>query len=388
MTSSATPYPDGESLLAEARGAAGLADFGPGGFQDGLEALLGSLRRDAELTPEGAAIALAVVRRRLRNRLEIQEWLRTHPEVGNLSIDGPASIIGLPRTGTTAIGNMMSLDDQFRSLRKWEQSKPSPPPILETEAVDPRRVAAVQSLVQLARDQPRHAMMHISEADASTEDTEVLGLEFKAQQFTLPVFGYHAWWRDCDMRPAYVYHRRVAQLLQSRRPPNLWLFKAPHQKFHLEAFLAAYPDARFIMMHRDPAKVAPSYASLVHSLFPPGSGAGHDPQRLGPHVAEHLRIGMERAIAARARIGEGRFLDIHHTEFQRDALGVLQRVYNFLGLELRPQVRDRMLQWAKINRSGSHGVHHYTAEQFGLTEAQLRSDYDFYIRRFDVPLEI
>jgi hypothetical protein len=36
---------------------------------------------------------------------------------------------------------------------------------------------------------------------------------------------------------------------------------------------------------------------------------------------------------------------------------------------------------------GAHGSHRYTAEQYGLTAAQIRCDYDFYIRQFDVPVE-
>ena len=36
---------------------------------------------------------------------------------------------------------------------------------------------------------------------------------------------------------------------------------------------------------------------------------------------------------------------------------------------------------------GAKGTHHYTAEQFGLSADQIRSDYDFYIRHFDVALE-
>jgi hypothetical protein len=43
-------------------------------------------------------------------------------------------------------------------------------------------------------------------------------------------------------------------------------------------------------------------------------------------------------------------------------------------------VRD----WHVANRTGTHGTHRYTAEQFGLTTAQLRSDFDFYIRHFDI----
>ena len=38
-------------------------------------------------------------------------------------------------------------------------------------------------------------------------------------------------------------------------------------------------------------------------------------------------------------------------------------------------------------RSGAHGPHRYTPEEFGLSASQLRSDYDFYIHYFDVDVE-
>ena len=90
---------------------------------------------------------------------------------------------------------------------------------------------------------------------------------------------------------------------------------------------------------------------------------------------------------ARARLGEDRFLDVHHHALIADPLGTMRRIYEFLGLELRPSVEQAILDWQQTNRSGAHGTHRYTAEQFGLSTPQLRSDYDFYIRRFGVELE-
>jgi hypothetical protein len=228
--------------------------------------------------------------------------------------------------------------------------------------------------------------MHIYEIDAAVEDSDLLGMAFHAQQYTLPIYGYHAWWRASDCTETFAYHRRVVKLLQSRRPPNLWLFKAPHHKFHLDAIASAYPDARFVMTHRDPAKAIPSYASLVSNLFPPANGS-HDLMRLGPEVSEHMRVGMENAISARARIGADRFLDVHHVDLVADPMGTLGRVYAFLGLDLTPAVERAMRHWQVTNRSGAHGTHRYTAEQFGLSTTQLRDDYDFYIKHFDVAVE-
>jgi len=113
-----------------------------------------------------------------------------------------------------------------------------------------------------------------------------------------------------------------------------------------------------------------------------------DLHRLGRAASEHLRVGVERGIAARAALGEERFLDVHHCELRDDPLGVLRRIYDFAGLELGPDVEATIVRWSAENAVGAHGVHRYTPEQFGLTAAQLRADFDFYLRRFDIAVEV
>jgi hypothetical protein len=376
-------YPSSETLMAEAMAAANLSDFGPGDFRHGLDVLLASLEREADLDLSADARLIRVLRRRLINRLEVEQWYREHPELENLTVRGPVDIVGFPRTGTTALANMMSLDPQFRCLRGWEQARPCPPPILGQEAQDPRRLQAARHYDQ--RD-PEAMALHLYELDATTEDTELLGMACRDPGYTWPVYGYHAWWRDADFTAAYHYHRRVVKLLQSQRPPALWLFKAPHRIFNLEAIVEAYPDVRFIMTHRDPGKVVPSYASLVSTIFP-APGGERDMRRLGREVCEHLRDGMRAAIGACERLGEDRFLDVHHHELVRDPLDTVRRVYDFVGVPWHDDVQRSVLVWQERNKPGAYGQHRYTAEQFGLSTARIRSDFDFYIERFDVKLE-
>jgi hypothetical protein len=376
-------YPAADQLLTEAAAAAGHSDFGPGDFRDGLAVLLDSLERDGDLDPATDAGVVGDFRRRLVNRLEVEAWYAAHPEVDDVTVRGPVDINGLPRTGTTALADMLSLDPRFRSLRGWEQAKPCPPPVIEDEANDARRQEFV---AMLGRRSAEERAMHIFEVDATMEDTELLGMAFHGQQMTLPVPGYRDWWRDADLTATYAYHRRVVKLLGSRRPPDLWLFKAPHHKFHLEALASAYPDVRFVMTHRDPAKVVPSYTSLVSSILPPAAGE-RDLHGLGQEICDHLRIGMEHAIAARGRLGEDRFLDVHHRELVSDPKGTVRRIYEWLGLELTAPVEQAILEWQQTNQMGAGGTHRYTAEQFGLSAAGIRADYDFYIRHFDVAVE-
>ena len=151
---------------------AGLADFGPGDFREGLGVLLESLERDGDLDPATDVGVVGDLRRRLVNRLEVEAWYVEHPEVDDVPVRGPVDINGLPRTGTTALANMLSLDPQFRCLRGWEQAKPCPPPSPTAKPTDPRRLAA--------RPRERAASaetqaMHLYEVDATMEDTELLG---------------------------------------------------------------------------------------------------------------------------------------------------------------------------------------------------------------------
>jgi Sulfotransferase family len=229
--------------------------------------------------------------------------------------------------------------------------------------------------------------MHLWEVDATVEDTDLLGIDGRAQSAVVPVTGYHVWWRESSMVDAYRYHRRVAQLLQSRRPPSAWLFKSPHMSFHLDDFVVAYPDARFVVTHRDPVKAVPSWISFVSSLVAPGTLDVTDLTKFGPHLAAHLAVGTDQMMRARRELDDVRFLDIHHHELVADPMGTITRVYTWLGLELTPNTQTAMSAWSEKNRSGAHGAHRYTAEQFGLDNATLRSQFKEYTDHFDVRLE-
>jgi hypothetical protein len=152
-------YPTSADLMGRAAEQTGLSDFGSPTFRDGLDRILQSLEEDAKLTAAGRAAVLPILLRRLVNRLHIEDWFRTRPAAEAAPISGTVTITGLPRTGTTALANMMSIDPQFRCLRSWEQESPCPPPIIETELQDPRRLAEVHRVEDFLREHPEQRAM-------------------------------------------------------------------------------------------------------------------------------------------------------------------------------------------------------------------------------------
>jgi hypothetical protein len=362
-----------DELLDRARDRTGLSDFGPDGWQDGFEHLVAAIPVDLGDEPAAAERIEMIIVDRLVNRLHVEAWYADHgDEAAAHDVEGPLVIIGTGRSGTTAIHYLLATDPQFRYARKWELIDPVPPPDLATEHADPRRPhAPVDQNVQ-----------HIATVDGPAEDRRIHELSFHESPNVLGVPTYARYWRSADHSAAFPYHERILRLLHSRRPPYHWLLKSPESMYTLSPFAAQYPNARFVMTHRDPMKVIPSACSVI---------AEHTRMRLpdwtadrefGRQTLEHLLEGVRRAMADRAVIDEDRFIDIGQPELQTDPIGAVERIYAFAGLDLADDVRTAMTTWSNQNQAGSRGEHRYSAEEFGLTAEEIRASFAEYLDAF------
>ncbi len=373
--------PTFEQVVAMAVAAAGSDDFGGDGWRDGLNQSLTAFQQ-IPLTPEARLSAMAKLVHDLSMRLRIEQWHKHNPEAAAVPVEGPIIVVGLPRTGTTALVGMMALDERFRFLRSWEGASPLPPPIGGEEDDDPRVQAARAAAA--GYDKPH---VHLHDPDGPEEDAMMLsGLDMRSYHGPYPTpDAYVDWWLDADFAPFFALHEKVLRMLHSRRPPHLWLLKSPIYLFRLKEIAAQYPNARFVMTHRDPSKVIPSVASLHTMLHEarclPGSV---NPLQVGPR---HLRVwseGMRRGLAARAEIGEHRFIDVKNDDVVKRPMQISERIYDHIGLSVTAPLAQRLEEYTSRNAPGNFGTHRYTAEQYGLTTAGIRTVFGDYIERFAV----
>ena len=252
-----------EQLVARACEETGLADFGPFAWRDGLEALFDAAAAEADLNEVGLGVFASWVHRRLVNRLRVIDWVAHHPELRGERVERPLFVVGMLRTGTTLLCELLAKDPANRPLMKWEGLSSVPPPERADFASDPRIAKAIAEVEFQYRMVPKLRAVHFEPGDGPTECVALLTQSFRAQDFfgLLHVPSFVAWYRACDLRPAYDYHRLSLQLLQSRAPGR-WSLKAPGHLHALDALMAVYPDARLIVTHRDPSEVVPSSASL------------------------------------------------------------------------------------------------------------------------------
>lgn len=292
-------------------------------------------------------------------------------------------VCGLPRTGTTATVGMMATDPRYRFLRGWEAMSPVPPPEAGKEEDDPRAVSARKVAQEYASQQSQHIM----DPDGPEEDLVMLApLNMHAYNGAYPMpDDYIAWWSDADFASTYAYHRRVLKLLQSRRPPHLWLLKAPVHLFKLEAFAAEYPDAKFVWTHRDPAKVIPSVSSLQHTLHLQRCVEGSlDKRAIGPRFLDFWVDGMTRGLAAREAIGEHRFIDVWNDDVVAQPIATFEALYAKLGFDFTPEFRAGLDDYNRRNARGAHGEHRYSAEEYGLSREAIREAFSVYVDRFNL----
>ena len=323
----------------------------------------------------------------LSARLGVEDTYRQHPEIEAQEVEGPVFVIGLPRTGTTALSQLVAADPQFRSLRLWESSSPVPPPTSATEHTDPRIAATEAGLAMVNEMFPLMKTLYHQEATTATECQDLLGMSFRAVHFdgSARVPSYMAWVTNCDMRSTYQYHRRVLRLLQWQCPPRLWHLKTPVHMFAMDALLEAYPGARFLWSHRDPAKVLGSVCSLIHYTRS-WSSDRDDSMELGAEQLDRWWEAVHRAMDFRDRVGDDRFADVALADLQTDPVSALAAAYERIGIEFSDASRHAVSAWAGGHEPGSHGHHSYSLSDFGLEPDQVRERFAPYMARFDARL--
>jgi hypothetical protein len=370
-------------LVEAARSRSGLDDFGADTWQEGLEVLVRSFDDEAALTPEGEADIANRLVEKLVKRLEVEDVFKQHPEIADQQIVAPLFGLGLGRTGSNALGFVLSLDPARRFLRNWEAFSPCPPPEAATQYSDPRIAEAEARIEADARQFPDFPSMRPTTATGPDEDVYLLAFDFRSQLFEawgrIPT--YSEWLFACDMEPAYRYHYRVVQILQWHCPPNRWFLRTPCHMHAMIEFNRVYPDARYVMTHRDITAMIPSEAALFASLSM-SLTKEPDLHYLGHHLSDVREEALHRLIAFRDAGNEHRFFDIGFADMQADPIGTVRRLYGWLGEDLTSETEARMAAWWDENSRDRQGSRRYDPEMYGVREDQLRERFRFYHERF------
>ncbi|MBW4722011.1 sulfotransferase family protein [Saccharothrix obliqua] len=305
-------------------------------------------------------------------------------------VDAPVVVVGLLRTGTTLLHNLLSLHRALHGPRLWELADPV------AAAGDPAGYPAVRAAAQAYVDDynrkaPDLPGIHLLHADRPDECLRLVVNTFHSMvlemRYRVPSYG--EWLHRQDLTEPYRWHRHQLELLMSRRVdadgvPLTPVLKCPFHTWYLPELVAAYPRARFVHLHRDPAEAIASTASLCRAV----RGARSDDLDL-PEIGDFWRSRIvpltHRLADSRDELVAGRpVLDVRYRDLVADTEGTLRRVLGFLDLPVTGEFLAAVRDYLAANGQRSRGAHRYSTAEFGLDADALRAATADYRTRFDV----
>jgi len=370
-----------EDMIAAAEQRTGLSDWGDPGFRERLDVLCDSLRDEAGLSDTGVAVAYEQVVQNLVNRLRLEALAAAHPEIEDIAVERPIVICGLPRTGTTHLHNMLAADPALRHLPYWESLEPFPAP--EEPDPQPRRDRCAMGLDLTNASMPEFKRMHDMTVEHAHEEIQLLANDISGMLFEtvyhIPSFA--AYYKAHDQTPSYAYLKRTLRAMQWLRGGTRWVLKSPQ---HLEQFpilLATFPDATFVVTHRDPVEVTLSMATMI-SYASRMAAARPDPAKTAQYWLSRAEDLLNGCLRDRDLLPPGQSIDVRFDDFMTDEEGTIARIYDLAGQPFDDPARQAMAKFRVEHPRGRHGGVLYNADDLGLDRNEIADRLGAYRKRF------
>jgi len=389
---SGSQCPGAEELLERACAATGLDDYGDPARHAGLHAFTASLRDEtwAQMTPQAREVVDGYLVHHLGNRLKLEADRKAHPGIAGENVRAPLIIVGPPRSGSTLLHTLLSLDPDNMAPEHWLCREPSPPPGLGAPSEE--RLASAELVMNgIYSLIPDVFVTHpylIEEGSGALAEcgSDILNMVHTSQQLWCFWGGesYRRYLLEVDHTAAVSFHREFLQHCQWRMTGKRWALKGSDHMLWLGELAALYPDAKLIWTHRDLAQQLGSLASvqaIIRGMM--GRPMTAEERRGQGDLAVDMQLAaIEKAMAARDKAGEGQFLDVSYHDVMANPLKTVERIYAWAGMTISPEHASRIEQWVADHHQTKHGVHRHSPEEFGLDADTINRRFAPYVERF------
>ncbi|MBV6451244.1 MAG: hypothetical protein MHPDNHAH_01975 [Anaerolineales bacterium] len=360
---------DSETLHRLASRETGLSDFGDPYYREGLDVLVQSLAKDANLHFFGRYGTRMVMLTYLSQRLLFAEAQKRTPEIFQSEITAPFVIVGLPRSGTTILHRMLSADPENAGIPMWRLYRPFP--MLGKK--DDRQEMTRWELQFRRPVFPEMDSKHVIREDKEEECIWMMGLTFHSICFWVvaPVSSYAEWLFAQDQKDYYREYSLLLKVQQQAEPEKRLVLKAPDHTPNLGALLSVIPHARVIYLHRDPVTCLTSANSMFYSAH---RATTHDinPRRMAEinrKMYSHYLTGGQKA-RSDPTVNQA-VLDIQYESLVNDPMQTVKEIYSHFGVPWTVEYEERLKVFLNQHPKDKHGAHQYAPEQFGQTAEEL-----------------
>jgi hypothetical protein len=372
-----------DAVVAEATASTGLDDLGTAadpGWHDRLATLLRGLREEAGLGTWGTVSNHGLVSQLIANRLRLTDLLRRHPEIHDVPVEAPIVILGLPRTGTTHLHNVLAADPALRSLPYWEALAPVP-------AGDPdERVALTAVALDVVNaSMPLFVRMHEMTPEHAHEEIQLLAIDMSSMLFE--TIAPMPSWRDAylarDQTPSYRYLRTVLQALTFLRGGDRWVLKSPQHLEQIPALVEVFPDATFVVTHRDPVAVTGSMLTMLAYAARMASDRP-DPRAIAHYWVPRVEQLLAGCLRDHGLLPAERTVHVRLDDLVADDVGVVRRVYDVARQPFDDRAERAIGEYLRSHPQGRHGSVEVDWSVLGVDPDERRAALREYAATFHV----
>ena len=379
------------AILAAARDATGLSDFGPDDFRERLAVLLADWNGDTRAYALKRQFLLDYAIRYASNRLLIHDLLKRHPEIHDEPIERPIIVVGMPRSGTTHLLNLLGADSRLSSTPLWRTYAPVPNPreAMNPDGSDPRYTRVAEKWAMQLVSNPLSAAMHAMEPHHFHEDVELMGPNFAGYNFEWlarsPRFRDH--YLSHDQTEHYEYMKTVLKIfqwqdVQAGGPRKRFVTKCPQHLEQLPVLKKVFPDATVAITYRDPVEVIQSAITMI-AYGERMSYPTIDTQGLLDYWTDRVEKLLRACVRDRHVWPEAQSVDVPFDEFMKDDMKVVREVRRKAGLPETEQANRDVADYIESHPRGKYGQLVYNLERdFGISPAKLRQRFEFYYEAY------
>lgn len=379
-----------DAVLSAAKEETGLDDFGPADFRERLELWLTEVDENPDTLNLLRYVIFTNCVRYASSRLRIRDLLERHPEIHEQEIREPIIVVGLPRSGTTHLVNLIAADNRLRSMPLWEGQAPVAEEHPTRGPDDPRFVRCQQTWDAMKAASPVVAAMHPMNPEHIHEELELMLPDFSSynQEWTARVPKWRDYYLAHDQRPHYEYMKTGLKILQWYLPRERWVLKCPQHLEQLGPLTETFPDATFAVTHRDPVAVIQSAATMTCYAARMGYTTT-DPEWYLDYWSRRVEQLLSASVRDRHLLPEDRTIDVLFHEFMADDVAMVERIYDTAELPMTETARAQIQSHLADRERGKYGrVVYDLREDFGAEPRRVRGAFDFYLERFPIDIEV
>ena len=342
---------------------------------ESLNVLIDSINKEAELTFFGEKAASYQIKQHLRNRHLIASEFK---DLNTQKISSPIIVIGLPRSGTTFLFNLLAKDKLNRSPLFWEMMNPLPLAkpnsirekyrVLRSDAILYFKEKYIPNLDDL------HKIRSISPEECLL--IKVFALQSIMYFYMANTPTYLEYLKGSDTSESYIWHSRFLRILEETRKPERWLLKDPSHLGNLDEILGIYPEAKFIHITRDPSETLPSICSLTHQVRR-GFSNTINLNELGQQTLDFWSASNDKNEKQKAYLTSQKYFTVQYRDLIEDPINLIKDIYRNFKFHLNEDTLMSMESYIETGKKEAKAKHKYTLEDYGLTREEVHNKLNF-----------